>query len=431
MNSYSKTLDYLYQQLPMFHRIGPAAFKKDLTNTIDFCAHLGNPQDKFKSVHIAGTNGKGSVAHFLAAIFAACGMKTGLYTSPHYRDFRERIRINGNLIPKKEVVNFVQANRHVSEWIKPSFFEWTVALAFDYFAKEQVDIAIIETGMGGRLDSTNILRPLLSIVTNISFDHQQFLGNTLPLIAAEKAGIIKPGVPVVIGETQEETKSVFLLKAQTCGSKIYFADQHYKAEIEEETLSGYRYRITTKTGLHWSLVLSHRGAFQSLNLVTTLKAADLLRSFTGKTKREFRLYLQEGLSNLKGLTGFQGRWEVFDGPPKIILDSAHNESGLKLAMDRLSQLSFKKLHIVFGTVSDKSLERVFPLLPQMARYYFAKANIPRGKNALQLQTEAAAFGLSGKAYTSVRKALAAAKMCASVNDLIFVGGSIFVVAEVI
>ncbi len=432
MASYKSAIEYLYAQLPMFHRIGAAAFKKDLSNTIALCEHLGHPEKKFPSVHIAGTNGKGSVAHFLAAFCTAAGLKTGLYTSPHYRDFRERIKINGEYISKREVARFVEENKGISERIKPSFFEWTVALAFDYFSKQKVDIAIIETGMGGRLDSTNVITPLLSIITNISFDHQQFLGDTLPKIAGEKAGIIKPGIPVVIGESQDETNSVFQLKAKETGSSIYFADKEYKIDFIEDILKGKRYRITHQnTGTVNHINLNHEGIYQSKNLVTTLKAVELLAPMIHLSAEQSRQYLDYGMANLRKLTNFLGRWEIIHGPPDIIMDSAHNEAGLRLAVDKLKELQFNKLHFIYGTVSDKSLDKILPILPPEATYYFAKANIPRGLDARLLKEEATKHGLTGKAYSSVRRALQAAKKTAKKEDLIFVSGSIFVVAEVI
>ncbi|MEZ4961626.1 MAG: folylpolyglutamate synthase/dihydrofolate synthase family protein [Saprospiraceae bacterium] len=431
---YQQTLDYLFAQLPMFHRIGPAAFKKDLGNTLAFCAHLGDPHLKFPSVHIAGTNGKGSVAHMLAAIFTARGKKTGLYTSPHYRDFRERIKIDGQFIPKKTVIDFVEKHRSFSEELKPSFFEWTVALAFDYFAHEKVDIAIIETGLGGRLDSTNVITPLLSIITNIGYDHMELLGDTLPLIAGEKAGIIKQNVPVVIGEMHPETRSVFGQKAKAMNAPIFFADQYYQVELLEkmEEFSFYKISKAGKT-IFEKLALQHTADYQQKNLPAVLQAMEILDSHPPypPLSPHSPPDLQTGLKDLVKYAGFIGRWSFISRQPRILCDSAHNEDGIRQAMQGLEKLTYDKLHFVLGLVSDKSPDKVLALLPPSATYYFAKANIPRGLDAGKLKEKAASFGLNGKAYSSVRKALAAAKRKARPGDLIYVGGSIFVVAEVI
>ena len=429
---YQQALDYLYEQLPMFHRIGPAAFKKDLTNIRAFCERLRQPDLKFPSIHIAGTNGKGSVAHMLSAIFTASGLKTGLYTSPHYRDFRERVKIDGQFIPKKFVVDFVEEHKQFCEELKPSYFEWTVALAFDYFAKEKVDIAIIETGLGGRLDSTNIVTPLLSIITNIGYDHMNLLGETLPLIAGEKAGIIKPGVPVVIGETHPETKLVFEKKAISVSAPIVFADQHFQAVLIKKTDTHAVFEIK-KDGQPFlkNLSLNHLADFQSKNLCSLLQALEVFEKNYPSLLPSGGLKVVDGLHFLKKHSGFLGRWEFISLNPRILCDSAHNEDGIRLAMEGLTKIPFEKLHFVLGAVNDKSPEKVLALLPSSATYYFAKANIPRGLDAKILQTEAARFGLKGEAYTSVRRALAAAKRKAGKDDLIFVGGSIFVVAEVV
>jgi dihydrofolate synthase / folylpolyglutamate synthase len=418
----------------MFQRIGPAAFKKDLTNTLALCEHLGQPQLRFPSIHIAGTNGKGSTAHILSAIFTAAGFKTGLYTSPHYRDFRERIKINGQLIPKRYVVDFVQQNQQFAEQLKPSFFEWTVGLAFDYFAAQQVDIAIIETGLGGRLDSTNVITPLVSIITNISFDHQNMLGDTLPLIAYEKAGIIKPGVPVVIGETHLETKSVFIEKAKLEGSPIIFADQNFEAKPTKKTEAHTFYDVFMEGRIRYKdLAINHLGDYQRSNLCTVLQAMNVLAPMFPQLieGKKMEAVIRAGLLDLKKLSNFIGRWEFISQSPRVLCDSAHNEDGIKKAMLGLQHIPHQHLHFVFGTVNDKSPDKVLSMLPKDARYYFAKANIPRGMDAGQLADRAATLGLKGKAYSSVRMALAAAKKAAKSDDLIFVGGSIFVVAEVI
>jgi dihydrofolate synthase / folylpolyglutamate synthase len=427
---YQETLDYLYSRLPMYYRIGPAAFKKDLTNTLKLCEHLGHPERQFRTVHIAGTNGKGSAAHILSAVFTACGYRTGLYTSPHYKDFRERVKIDGSFVPKVEVVRFVAENRAAFDSIQPSYFEWTVALSFDYFARQKVDIAIVETGLGGRLDSTNVITPLVSIITNIGLDHQQFLGETLPEIAGEKAGIIKPGVPVVIGESHPGTRPVFTQTARQQSAPIVFADEHFEAIPLEKTATHSHYRIL-KNGEEFlpDLPLNHLGDFQQKNLCTILQALEILaREFPalGDTRQ-----VVQGLANLKKLSSFIGRWEFISEAPRVLCDSAHNEQGIRQAMAGLSKLTFRHLHFVLGVVEDKSLPAILPLLPSSATYYFAKANIPRGLDAGILKTEALKYGLHGKSYTSVRKALAAAKRRAAPDDLIFAGGSIFTVAEVV
>lgn len=418
----------------MFQRIGPAAFKKDLTNTLALCEHLGQPQLRFPTIHIAGTNGKGSTAHMLSAIFTAAGFKTGLYTSPHYRDFRERIKINGKFIPKRYVVDFVAKHQSFAEQLKPSFFEWTVGLAFDYFAAQQMDIAIIETGLGGRLDSTNVITPLVSLITNISFDHQNMLGDTLPQIAFEKAGIIKPGVPAVIGETHAETKAVFIEKAKQEGSHLVFADQHVEAKPTNKTETHTFYDVFVDEKIRYKdLAVNHLGDYQRSNLCTVLQAMEVLapmfpQLFEGK---KLEAALRTGLFDLKQLSNFMGRWEFISHTPRVLCDSAHNEDGIKKAMLALKEIPHQRLHFVFGTVNDKAPDKVLSMLPKDATYYFAKANIPRGFDAHQLADCAAKIGLNGKAYTSVRRALAAAKRVAAPDDLVFVGGSIFVVAEVI
>lgn len=425
---YQLTLDYLFEQLPMFQRIGPPAFKKGLGNTLALLEALDNPQQRFQAIHIAGTNGKGSVAHLLAAILQASGYRTGLYISPHYKDFRERIKVNGQYVSKAYVLDFTERNRPLFDRIQPSFFEITVAMAFDYFAKQNVEIAVVETGLGGRLDSTNVLTPVLSIITNISFDHQQFLGDTLPLIAAEKAGIIKPRIPVVIGETHPETKPVFVAKAAEMEAPIVFADDHWRAEWKGETLTHSTYDLWHEEQAGYlALNANLHGRYQLKNLQTVAQAVESLRSILDISAPHFR----DGLLNLKALTKFMGRWQVIGTHPAIICDSAHNEGGLKVALEQLGQYPYKNLHIVMGTVSDKELGPVLELFPKQARYYFCKANIPRGLDAKQLQVRALQEGLKGRAYVSVKRALQAAKRQANPEDLIFVTGSIFVVAEVL
>jgi dihydrofolate synthase / folylpolyglutamate synthase len=430
--TYKATLDYMYAQLPMFHRVGSVAFKKDLTNTLALCEALGNPHQKFPTIHIAGTNGKGSTAHAMAAILQAQGYKTGLYISPHYKDFRERIKVNGTYVSKDFVRKFVEKNRPNFDIIQPSFFEMTVAMAFDYFNTEGVDIAVIEVGLGGRFDSTNVITPLVSVITNISFDHMDMLGDTLPLIAFEKAGIIKKGVPVVIGEEHSETRSVFEMKAKDMDASIVFASQNI--DIQQVT-SDFEYSYFNIKHNFDSLKNIKKiranisGDFQEKNLATVLQTVEVLNQ-TSKFKVSEQAVV-EGLGNLKALTRFNGRWQVLQNKPTILVDSAHNEAGLKLATDQLKALKNNHLHIVLGFVKDKDFSKVFPFFPQNATYYFAKANIPRGLDAAVLKEQAAVYSLKGKAYSTVKWALAAAKRKAGKDDLIYVGGSIFVVGEVI
>lgn len=435
--NYKETLDYLYTQLPMFQRTGPAAFKKDLGNILLLCNHLDNPHQKIRTIHLAGTNGKGSTAHLLASVLQAAGLKVGLYTSPHYRDFRERIKINGIYIPKKKVVRFVADHQSEIKKIGPSFFEITVALAFDYFAKEQVDIAIIETGLGGRLDSTNIITPLVSVITNISFDHQQFLGDTLPKIAGEKAGIIKPNIPVVIGEKQGEVFQVFNEKSLQEKSQLYLANDEngYQISLEKETPEHSFYTIK-KSGVvvMENLAVNLHGPYQTNNIGTALMTFEVLNSLKISEWRNLNFsIIQKGFQDLKKTTTFLGRWQRLGEKPLIIAESAHNEAGLKAIFknNNLAKKSYKNLHIVFGTVSDKEVGKVFPYLPKEAIYYFVKADIPRGYDAQKLCEVAKKYGLEGKSYTTVRRGLAAAKRKAKPADLILICGSIFVVAEVI
>lgn len=424
--TYRQTLDFLYAQLPMYHRIGPAAFKKDLTNTLALCEHLGNPHTKFRSVHVGGTNGKGSVSHFMAAIFQAAGFKTGLYISPHYKDFRERIKINGEYIPKRRVADFVSQNFEAIEKIQPSFFELCVAMAFDHFAQENVDIAVVEVGLGGRLDSTNVITPLLSVITNISFDHVSMLGDTLEKIAGEKAGIVKPGIPAVIGEEHPETMPVFLKKAAETGSTIFSAQQNFRAvELPSTNWQSSRYNVFKNGKMSLpELELDAGGPFQSKNLATTLQAFDVLKTVDETA-------IRQGLKNVRTLAKFQGRWQVIGENPTVLCDSAHNEAGLRSVFEKINSLKFNELHVVTGFVNDKDVSSVLPIFPKNARYYFAKANIPRGLDAEVLRQTAANFGLRGRSFASVKNALRSARRNALPGDLVLVLGSIFVVAEVL
>ena len=412
----------------MFTRIGSAALKKDLTNTIAICKELGDPHHQFKSIHIAGTNGKGSVSHMLAAILQTAGYKTGLYTSPHLYDFRERIKINGAMVPEEWVIQFVEKVKPLIEKIEPSFFEITVAMAFSFFAEEKIDVAVIETGLGGRLDSTNIINPELSIITNISYDHMNILGNSLPEIASEKAGIIKANTPVVIGEKKAETESVFVDKAAEKNAELFFAEDFYKVERHQFSTEhlNLSVRSIAKNDLI-DLTLDLLGIYQLKNIVTVLKTVDVLRNKGWNINNE---HLSIALRSVKKLTGLYGRWEVLQTAPTVVLEVAHNEDGIQQMLQHLAQLKFKNLHIVIGVVKDKEVTKVLALLPKQAFYYFTQAHIPRALDKTSLQAEANAFDLSGDVFDDVNKALETALLKPSQDDLIIVCGSIFLVAEV-
>ncbi len=426
--TYRETIDWLYQSLPMFHRQGASAMKADLDNTRAICNRLGNPQEKIKTIHIGGTNGKGSTAHLLAAAFQAAGYKTGLYISPHYQDFRERIKINGNYISQKYVTNFIENHQTFFEELQPSFFEMTVGLAFDFFAEQQVDIAIIEVGLGGRLDSTNIINPLLSVITNISFDHVQFLGNTLPKIAAEKAGIIKKNMPVVIGEYLEETAVVFVEKVKEMDGKIIFASKHYEAKAVEENLdfTVFDFFYNGKPELQ-QVLIGVSGAYQAKNVSTVRQTIEWVNKFTDfKIEEEA---WKQGFKDVRRLTKFIGRWQRIGERPTILCDSGHNEAGILEVVKGLATMQFQQLHFVLGVVNDKDISKILNLLPKNAIYYFTNAKIPRALPAENLRQQGIQAGLQGRAYSSVRQALATAKRQAKPTDMIFIGGSIFVVAE--
>ncbi len=404
--NYQDTIQWMFARLPMYQRQGKTAFKKDLTNILKLDVHLGYPSQKIKSVHVAGTNGKGSVSHLLASILQEAGYTTGLYTSPHLKDFRERIRINGQPIRKNCVINFIKRNKTFLEQNQLSFFEMTVGMAFEYFAKKQVDIAIIETGLGGRLDSTNIIRPEVSVITNIGLDHTQMLGDTLEKIAREKAGIIKEKTPVVIGRKQKETQKVFEETAARKKAPVYYSTYE-------------------NTKLYPSAL---KGNYQKENIATVLKTIAVLRS---KNYRITDKNIQNGLLNVIKNTGLRGRWDILQQNPLVIADTAHNEDGLKIVIQQLSGLDFDKLHIVLSVVNDKNLDKILPLFPKKATYYFSKANIPRGLEAGVLQQNAQTYGLKGKIYPNVSSAYQTALQKAGKNDLIFIGGSTFTVAEII
>ena len=413
----------------MFSHIGAAALKIDLTNTILLCEALGNPQKKFKSIHIAGTNGKGSTSHSLAAILQTSGYKTGLYTSPHLVDFRERIKVDGIWCDEQFVIDFTKKVMPLIDQIAPSFFEITVAMAFCYFAQEKVDIAVIEVGLGGRLDSTNIITPELSIITNIGFDHVNILGNTLKEIAFEKAGIIKPLVPVVIGEFLTETKPVFIDKAEKENSSISFAqEERYVVDFVTEPHSLTVEVATTHSDEHETYHLDLPGLYQVKNLLTILEATTKLNEKGYNLTRE---NTKKGLSNVKHLTGLHGRWELIQKEPVVIVDVAHNEDGIKQVVEQLELCTYTHLHIVIGMAKDKDVNSVLSLLPKQASYYFTKAQIPRALDEQSLQTQAKGFGLIGSHYATVHEALQAAKEHAHKDDMILVCGSVFVVGELL
>ncbi len=406
MSNYKATLDWLFSQLPLYQRQGKSAYKKDLTNIKALAHHLNNPQHQFKSIHVAGTNGKGSVCHILASIFQENGYKTGLHTSPHLKDFRERIKINGRMIPRSYVVDFVQTHKEFLEKQKLSFFEMSVGMAFDYFAHQRVDIAIIETGLGGRLDSTNILEPELSIITNIGFDHTKILGDTLSKIACEKAGIIKANTPVVIGRKQKETTPIFTQKAALTRSPLYFASAHTYPDYTSDL----------------------KGEYQRENKNTALTAVKIMQDKAWSLTSESIL---KGVQQAQKNTGLQGRWQQLAESPKIISDTAHNAEGLSIVLNQLQQLPHQNLHFVLGVVNDKDLRKILPLFPKNAFYYFCKPNVPRGLSAKELQQTAALHHLKGKSFKTVNAALSAAKKAAQKTDVIFVGGSTFTVAEIL
>lgn len=434
---YKETLQYLYSRLPMFSKEGQAAMKPGLQNIIKFCQKLRNPEEKFKSIHIGGTNGKGSSSHMLAAVLQEAGYKTGLYTSPHLRDFRERIRINGEMISENGVTDFVKSNQQFIEEIEPSFFEVTVAMAFEYFALNKVDIAIIEVGLGGRLDSTNIIQPELSLISNISYDHMNILGNTLAEIATEKAGIIKTKTPVIISQRQEEIQEIFINKSSELQSSISFASDDW--ELTQSSLQNtntdllkveVKQKSTNENPIFKfnSLELDLTGSYQLKNLSGVLSALKQLKTLGYKITDQ---NIISALANVKTLTGLMGRWHTLGKKPLTICDTGHNEDGIKEVLKNISLSKFNNLHMVFGMVKDKDISKILALLPQDARYYFCQPNIPRAKSADELHAEAMQFGLKGDYFESVHSALEAAKKNALENDLIFIGGSTFVVAEIV
>lgn len=453
--NYQQTLEFLYEQLPMFQRTGQAAYKANLNNTLKLDRHLGHPHHRFKSIHVAGTNGKGSVSHMLASVLQSAGYKTGLYTSPHLLDFRERIRVDGEMVPEDFVASFVADHRDLIEVVQPSFFELTVAMAFDYFAGLKVDVAVIEVGLGGRLDSTNIIKPDLSIITNISFDHTALLGDNLEAIAREKGGIIKENTPVVVGRRQPETTKIFSEIAAKMKSQLIFAGNLYQVSsatsmaegqmvnvgLLSEILTSSSFRATPemKSGkavqlwqeeqggrLSGNYMLPLAGHYQQENLVTVLTSVGILRQTGYQISQEA---LHAGIENVVKLTGLAGRWQKIGEKPLIICDTAHNSDGIRRVVSQIKKLSYKKLRIVVGVVNDKDIDTMLSLLPSQAAYYFTKAVIPRALDDEVLMQKAARYGLRGNAFGQVKTALKAATADSSPDDLIFIGGSSFVVAE--
>jgi len=425
--NFDETVAYLYSQLPMFTKIGISAYKKDIGNIKALCNALENPQNQLICIHVAGTNGKGSTCHMISAILQSAGYKVGLYTSPHLFDFRERIKVDGALCTKEFVVEFVEKIKPLIKEIQPSFFEVTVAMAFTYFVEKKVDYAVIEVGLGGRLDSTNIVTPLISVITNIGYDHMQLLGNTLIEIAYEKAGIIKNNIPVVIGERQEETKAVFLTKAAEMRAPIYFADSEMQVKVLEYLDNAVVLTIERKeTMRRYTYNLDLQGNYQQKNVVTALTTINKLKEL-GVIITENAI--AHGLQNVKTLTGLRARWEIISTNPQIILDVAHNKDGIKALCRQIELTCYDKLHIVLGVVKDKDVDNILPLFPQNATYYFTQAQIPRALPHNELLTKANHYNLYGNSYLHPQTALDNAKACASSKDLIIVCGSFFVIGE--
>lgn len=428
--TYQETLDFLFSQLPMYQRIGKAAYKADLETTLKLDAAFENPHKTYKTIHVAGTNGKGSVSHSLASVLQEAGYKVGLYTSPHLRDFRERIRINGHMITENAVIQFVENNQSLLDDLKPSFFEMTVAMAFDYFREKAVDVAVIEVGMGGRLDSTNIIEPEVSVITNIGMDHTAFLGTTKEEIAGEKGGIIKANVPLVIGQTQSETQNIFRKEADKKGTTIEFADQKYHISVatnsvdEQQILQVYQ----NETLLFPDLRLGLLGQYQQKNVLTVLCAIDQMK---GKGFEISKHDIYKGLEKVNENTGMLGRWHYLGFNPRIICDTGHNQDGIEAIVKQIENTAHQKLHFILGMVNDKDHDSVLNLLPKNAQYYFTRASIPRSLAEDELKLRAEKHGLHGETYENPMLALAAAKKNADGNDLIFIGGSTFVVADVL
>ena len=428
--TYKETIEFLYTHLPVYHRIGKAAYKADLRNTLELDNYFGQPHKKFATVHVAGTNGKGSVSHMIASILQEAGYKTGLYTSPHLTDYRERIRINGQKISEEAVISFVENNKEVLYSINPSFFEMSVAMAFNYFAENEVDIAVIEVGLGGRLDSTNIITPLLSIITNIGHDHMDLLGDTLEKVAAEKAGIIKNDIPVIIGEKQDLTDYVFISKAARAYSELFFAEDYYVCKLDEpDLLTGLRRYSLMQTDKPVIIKgeIPMGGSYQEKNLQVVATAADILRYRFNLTTEQIILGIKKTVRN----TGLQGRWQIIENSPLIICDTGHNKEGLEKVIGQINTTPKKNLHMVIGFVKDKDIRSVLPLMPADARYYFTKASVPRALDERILMETAREYNLKGSSFHNVMDALNEAKRNAGSDDMIFVGGSTFVVADLL
>ncbi|MEW5845309.1 MAG: folylpolyglutamate synthase/dihydrofolate synthase family protein [Bacteroidota bacterium] len=426
--TYQEALNYIYSQLPMFHRIGKAAYKADLGNTLKLDEYFDHPHRTFKSIHVAGTNGKGSTSHMLAAVLQKAGYRVGLYTSPHLRDFRERIRVNGEMIPEYEVASFVTKHKDFFDQIKPSFFEMTVALAFDYFSHMNLDIAVVEVGLGGRLDSTNIINPILSVITNIALDHTDLLGDTLPKIAAEKAGIIKPNTPVVISQYQPEVEEIFIAKAKEQNSPISFAGKEITISQQYTKSNNLQFFKLIEGDKEINIELDLLGIYQRNNLPGVIKAIEILRDTNFAIPDSA---IADGLKNVQSLTGLMGRWQKISENPLIYCDTGHNVDGIQYVVDQINHTPHNKLHMVIGAVADKNIDGMLALLPKSATYYFTQAAIPRALNHEELQKKGMLHGLRGNSYPNVAMALTAAKKAANSNDLIFVGGSTFIVAEVV
>lgn len=427
--TYTETLDFLYHSLPVFQHIGGGAYKPGFDNIVALEKELGDPHRRFRSVHVAGTNGKGSVSHMVAAVLQAAGYRTGLFTSPHLKDFRERIKVNGQMISEEEVINFVEQHREAIDRIQPSFFEITTAIAFDHFARQQVDVAVIEVGMGGRLDSTNVIRPLVSVITNISWDHAQFLGDTLEKIAGEKAGIIKEMTPVVIGESQIESQLTFITRAKECSAPILFADQLYRV-VDRQYVGENLQQFTIENRLDgetFTLAVDLLGDYQRKNILTALTTLDVLNGSGGLTLP--REAVARGLASAAATTGLLGRWQVVDRAPLTVCDTGHNEGGLHETMAQIARQRYRKLYMVLGFVADKDLDKVFPLLPTDAHYIFTRAGIERALDEKILAQRAAAYGLQGETVPNVADAVKRARELATPEDMIYIGGSTFIVAE--
>ncbi len=426
--TYAETLDYLYAQLPMFSRIGAAAYKEDLHNTIALCESLGNPQKKFKSIHIAGTNGKGSVSHMLAAILQTAGYKTGLYTSPHLKNFRERIKVDGKMCEEDFVVEFTEKIKPQIDLLQPSFFEVTVAMAFEYFARHQVDVAVIETGLGGRLDSTNVIMPELSIITNIGYDHMNLLGDTLQKIAFEKAGIIKQNIPAVIGEVIGQTKPVFESSAKAKNAQLTFAQHNFYVQDFNFEHDYLKVEVVDKRkDEHYKYNLDLPGVYQIKNIITVLEVVHQLQIKGRKIEQH---HIQTALKKVKHITGLHGRWEKIKDNPTVIVDVAHNVDGIKQLIEQLELISYNELHLIIGFVKDKDVSDILSLLPKTANYYFTKAQIPRALNEKDLAETANQYELKGKIFEDVNSALQDALTHADKDDLILICGSVFLIGEV-